>query len=257
MKALSLLLGIIFFSLNAFSQKTQIGFFYLPQKTSISNSLSDKGDPIYKNKVTFAGGGGISFTHFFKQKLGVQTGLMYVSHNQKFLSKIKEGPDSIKTWKGKKRLDYLKVPLLLTYQSIIPIKRDSRVAFTMAGGLQFGYLLKGDGAIVIFKHYEGVNDYYDLPESGNSYYSKYIVDLVLSVGLDFMLNKSLTLNTALRADYSITDVENKDATHYNGIPTYQYSDDNRKKAHNNSLGLLIGLTYTFNSDHLLNPSQRW
>lgn len=257
MRTFALLLVLSFLlPLDAFSQKTQVGGFYLPQITSISNSLSDKGDPIYKNKITFAGGGGVSLTYWFKNHLGVQTGLTYVSHNQKFVSSIRITDDSIRTWKGKKRLDYLKVPLLLTFTNLLPYKRDSRIAFTMAGGVQLGYLLKGDGAIVIFQHYQ-YDDYYDLPESGSEYYSKFVADLVISVGLDFILTKNLAINTAVRADWSITDVENKNATHYNNVPTYYYSDPNRRKGHNSSLGLLLGLTYSFGSDHLLNPSQKW
>lgn len=257
MKTFALLLIWAFLvPFDAFSQKTQVGVFYLPQITRISNSLSDKGDPIYRNKVTFAGGGGVSLTYWFKKNLGVQTGLMYVSHNQKFVSELRVREDSTRTWKGKKRLDYLKLPLLLTYTYLLPIKRDSRVAFTMAGGTQLGYLLKGDGAIVVFQHHENF-DYYDLPESGSSYYNRFIADLVFSVGLDFILTKNLAINTAVRADWSITDVENKSATHYNNIPTYYSSDPNRRKGHNSSLGLLLGLTYSFGSDHLLNPTQRW
>lgn len=260
MRTFILLLAAMFVASASLAQKIQIGAYYLPQKTSISNSLSDKGDPIYKNKITFAGGGGVNFT-FWLKSIGIQTGLAYISHNQKFVSEYieKNEPRVTHIVTGKKRLDYLKLPLFLTYSNIIPYKRDSRLSFTTFGGPQFGYLLKGAGAVVSFNHYE-YSDFYDLPPSGSDFYNKYIIDLVIGAGLDFHVTKELTINTALRYDWSISDVENKSATtNFAGttVPHYYLGDPDRNKSHNNSIGLLLGVTYAIGGDHLLNPSRKW
>ena len=249
MKKLALI-GIVFafVSFHSYGQKAQLGFFYLPQKTSISNSISDKDDPIYQNKTTFGGGAGINFTYWPSEYMGIQIGLMYISHNQKFISKYKDlayNDDSMRTYKGKKRLDYLKVPLLLV--SSVPIGKKMNL-FGYAGP-QFSYLLKGDGAIVIYKHHgDGISDYFDLPPSGSNFYNKFLIEAVLGGGVAFNLTPELSVSASLRLDYSISDVENKDAVVYEDLdlnyPLYTFGDEDRKKAHNSSIGIMLGFNYS-------------
>lgn len=258
MRRLLFTIVLLFFATAALPQKVQLGAYYLPQITSISNSISDKDDRIYENKLTFAGGGGLNLTYRFNSS-GIQTGLLYVSHNQKFISEyfVNRRANSVATYEGKKRLDYLKVPLLFTYTYSPPSKKPSTVSFTTFAGPQLGYLLKADGAVMIYQHGPD-SDFYDLPPASNSYYKKFIVDLVLGWGLNFRLNNHLAINTAIRADWSISDVENKGATTYdNQLSTYYFGDPDRKKSHNASLGLLLGINYTFGKDHLLSPSSKW
>ncbi|MBX9850865.1 MAG: PorT family protein [Cytophagaceae bacterium] len=259
MRAISLFtLSLFFIFYHGFSQ-VDLGFYYLPQKTTISNSISDKDDDIYQNKTTFAGGGGISFTYWINKQIGLQTGLMYISHNQKFVSKLfvrdsMGGPGSTKEVKGKKRLDYLKVPLLLTYKYNV----SRKFGVFMFAGPQFAYLLKGDGAIIIYQQYDdGQSDFYDLPPSSSDYYNKFLIDVALGGTLNFRLSSELSVNTGLRFDWSISDVENKDATTAYGSeerPTYLFGDADRKKAHNSSIGILLGITYTFcGKNSLISP----
>jgi hypothetical protein len=254
------LVGILFFifSFISYGQRAQLGFFYLPQKTSISNSISDKDDPIFQNKTTFGGGAGINFTYWTSEYLGIQIGLMYTSHNQKFVSKFKDlsYADSMRTYKGKKRLDYIKVPILLV--SSTPINKHMSI-YGYAGP-QFSYLLKGDGAVVIYKHYgNGISDYFDLPPSGSNFYNKFVLEAVVGGGFEFNLTSELSVSTSLRFDYSISDIENKDALAYGDVDRtlYTFGDSDRKKAHNSSLGIMLGFNYSLAGKHdLVRPGGR-
>jgi hypothetical protein len=237
-----ILTGAFLLSISlSFGQKT-LGVFYLPQRTSISNSINDKDDPIFQNKTTFGGGAGINITFWKNDVLGLQVGLMYISHNQKFISKYKDlsYADSMRTYKGKKRLDYLKLPILAV--TSLPVSKQ----FNLFGyaGPQFAYLLKGDGAVVIYRHYgDGISDFFDLPPSGSHFYKKFLVDMVLGGGFNLKLAPELSISASLRFDYSLTDVENKDAEAYENYPLYTYGDPERKKAHNSSLGLMLCFNY--------------
>ena len=263
MRAISLCVLCAFFAVSNCYSQVDLGFSYLPQKTTISNSISDKNDDIYRNKTTFAGGGGISFTYWFNKQIGFQTGIIYVSHNQKFVSKLfvrdsMGGPGSTKEVKGKKRLDYLKVPLLLTYKYNV----SRKFGVSMFAGPQFAYLLKGDGAIIIYQQYDdGQSDFYDLPPSSSNYYNKLLIDIAAGGSFNFKLSPELSINTGLRFDWSISDVENKDATTAYGSeerPTYFFGDPDRKKAHNSSIGILLGVTYTFcDKNFLISPGGKW
>lgn len=250
------LLLVLFCSLNAFSQ-SQIGAYYLPESTSILNTVPSS-DPIVKDRLTFAGGGGVNYTYNFSSKFAIQTGLQYTSHNQKFTSTYQEGGID-NTYKGKKRLDYLTMPVLLKYSW----RLNSRISYTYSAGAQLSYLTKGAGAVVVYKHVAPGYDYFDLPPSSAADYNRFILAGVVAAGMDYRLDKRITLNAALRASYSLfTNVENTNAIYtYEGkgaaTPLYSVGTPNPPKAHNLAIGLQMGLTYDIGNNSLVCPSDKW
>ena len=246
---ISLALYCIIISLDSFGQKgSELGFYYLPENTHISTNNNDSN---LKNKFTLAGGGGISYTYNFSENIGIQIGGLYTSHNQKWTAHISNSTSY--DWKGKKRLDYLNIPLLLRYRYKISPKVKS--AFYL--GAELSCLLRGAGGNVILKHNAGV-DYFDLPSSSNNFYNKMICQAVTGWGLDFQINPKFTLNTAVRIEYSINDGANKKIT-YMDQPFYNYSSPNNNfKSHNWAIGLLMGISYKLpTKTDIVCPSDKW
>ncbi len=249
------LISLIFCSLQAFSQ-SQIGAYFLPENTGILNSVPS-GDPIYKNRLTFASGGGVSYTYNFSSAFAIQTGLQYTDVNQKFTSKYLVN-GTYYEYDGKKRLGYIDLPILLKYSW----RLNKRLSYTYSAGAQLSYLTKGSGAVVVYKHYAGY-DYYDLPSSSVKDYNRFLVSGVVAAGVDYRLDTRFTLNFALRAAYSIVNnVENTKASYnYEGqgtnTPLYYVGNTNPPKAHDLSIGLQMGVTYDIGNNSLICPSDKW
>lgn len=268
MKKLALFIISIGFVLAVRGQRrshkapVDVGVFYLPQITGITNSISDKSDPIYSNKLTFAGGAGVNLTYWKRPNIGYQIGLQYVSHNQKFVSELLElEPHSnnhhYRTVTGKKRLDYIELPFLVVLNNKL---YRSRVSFQTFFGPQLAYLIKGDGAVMIYKHYSDASDFYDLPVSSSKYYNKFLVEIVFGTGINVVLTPNVSLFGAIRGDFGLNDTENKSATanYREGTRAlYTFGDPNRQAAHNFSLGLQLGCQFHLGSDHLLMPTQKY
>ncbi|MFN6946098.1 MAG: porin family protein [Cytophagaceae bacterium] len=250
MKRLLLLLSFLCFGISQVNAQDniEIGLIYVPQVTSIINFSHN--DPIYQNRLTFAGATGLTFTYHFNNRFALQTGVLYNSHNQKFKSEIPAGSET-REWKGKKRLDYLKLPLVIKYS--MPI--DRKMSFHLYAGPQLSYLLKGEGGVVVWRNY-GNSTYYDLPHSSNDHYARLTIDGVLGFGLDFRITRTLTVTGGIRSDFSFTDMENKKAT-YMDEPLYYYGDPNRGSSHNFTVGFLMGISYRLGGKCLTCPSQKW
>jgi hypothetical protein len=236
---------------QSFGQKgSEIGVYYLPENTWIGTGVKNE---LLKNKITFAGGAGLSYTYNFLDKMGIQIGALYTSHNQKWKSEVSKGTDYYFTWEGKKRLDYLNIPVLLRFRSRIGPKIKS----AFYGGLEASYMLKSGGGLVVYIDSPGGSDFYDLPASSNSYYKKMVVQMVTGWGLDFKVSKNLILNTALRLEFALTDAANQKST-YNNAPFYSYNGQETFKSRNYAIGLLMGVSYKLQTgDDLVSPSSKW
>ena len=72
---------------------------------------------------------------------------------------------------------------------------------------------------------------------------------VAEIGVDIKLTYNVMANIHLRADYGLSDAENKDAAYKFwdfGIPEdVRYWDETRPVTNNMTAGLVFGLTYTF------------
>ncbi|MFL5730797.1 MAG: outer membrane beta-barrel protein, partial [Cytophagaceae bacterium] len=201
-----------------------------------------------------AGGAGLSFTYNFTDKIGLQFGALYTSHNQKWKSVVNGGTPYEFTWKGKKRLDYFNIPVLLRYRYRI----SPRIKSVFYGGAEGSYLIKAAGGLVVYQQASpGGSDFYDLPNASNSYYNKFIVQAVAGWGLDFKISRRLTLNTAVRIEYALTDGANKKST-YLDLPYYSFNGKDSFSSRNHAIGLLMGVSYKFmNSTDLVAPSSKW
>lgn len=270
-----LLLSVVFLGvLTKFFAQNQIGIYVAPQMTSLINKANRQSqDPIYELENTYTYGGGVTFMHDFKKtrygkitggqtsssldhKLGIKVGLFYSAQDQKFTSRyidVEDGQPLVKTHEGRKRLDYLKLPINLRFT--IPLTDKFNLA--LYGGPQVSYLLKADGGIVHWDHLENGTDYFDLPFSDRSYYKSFTLDGVAGVDLEYKLQRGrigrfdlarwVHLVFGIRGDWSATTVEHKDKV-VNNYPVYgglRGFSGERSNSRNVSLGLLIGATYSF------------
>jgi len=250
------LLAFLLCSLSAFSQH-QIGAYILPENTQIQSGIPSS-DPIYKNKSTYAGGGGLSYTYNITSWLGIQTGVQYTVVNQKFTSHYLNADSSYGIYNGKKRLGYVSIPVLLKSSW----RMNDRFSFTYSLGAQLSYLVRGRGAVMVYKHFTGY-DYFDLPASSPKDYNRFLVEGVAAAGIDYRIDKRISINAAFRASYSMfTNVQNTSAV-YNfegkgsNVPLYSYGNTNPPKTHNVAMGLQLGVTYDIGNNSLICPSDKW
>src|SRR6187402_1229378 len=199
---------LILFSTRLSIAQSKIGFVVFPQISSVSNSAI-RSDTVNKNLLTFSGGGGIVFTTKLLDKVSVQIGLLYSSQNQKIKSSYHSSSLNIEHT-GKKRFDYLKLPLLIRYS--IPL--GGKTNFIPFAGIQLSYLLKYLGGMVIYG-----KDFFDLPSTpvNNNYYKKMVMDIPLGITIEYAISKRVELTVGFKLDYALTDVANRSAT-YNGVP---------------------------------------
>jgi hypothetical protein len=215
----------------------EVGGVYFPSITVISQGDHDS-NPYVKNKLTFAGGAGVTFGYTIKPNFVITSGILYASHNQKFDGYATIADSTFKIYSGKKRLDYLKVPVLFKFMSA-----GDKGPFKYYGfvGPQFAFLLKGDGATVVYEHYDN-GYFFDLPPANNKYYNPFIIELSAGVGADYQLADNLYLQTSLKFDAGLNNTENKAFFNSNYYNKSDHTSDNHN-TRNYSLNLMIGVSY--------------
>jgi hypothetical protein len=255
----------IFCTIAVFAQ-SELGAIYMPQLTSLHNKANRQGDPIYKALPTIAYAGGLSFSHHinrtgthgpirhgalgshFKLKKLYRIDVIYAQHNQRFRSEYRPFKDSIATHYGKKRLGYLKIPIM--YQATHPINKHFAISFY--GGPQLSILMRAKGGVVYWEHFEN-HDYYDLPFASKKYYNLLTFDVVTGCNMEYRFTQPhlrwYNIVAGIRADWSVSTVENNDVS-VNNYPVYGdvYNyDKERKNSRNTTVGLMFGVNYIFHT----------
>lgn len=236
---------LLVLSTQGFSQ-FKIGAAYFPQLTSTAGFIPFKKEIVNSNNLpTFTSGAGVLFTYdsYYKPR-GIQVGVLYSSHNQRFVYKYSIGDESF-TDPNKKLFDYLKFNVLLRKFGYV----HKFVKSTFYFGPQFSYLLRYKGGIVVYDE----NKYYDLPPTTpNIYYKTYSIDAVIGYSLEYAITRDIDLFTSLRLDYGITNIE-KPGVVYNNVKVFSGTG-----AHQLSVALQIGAQYVFHRrDHILLPTNSW
>ncbi len=226
---------VLLFSSRWCAAQSKIGFVIFPQLSSLSNTAM-RSDSVNKNLTTLSGGAGITYTRDFSTKIGIQTGLIYSSQNQKIKSSWHSSNGALNIEHiGKKRFDYLKIPLSFRYTFLLGAKA-SLVPFA---GIQFSYLLKYDGGMVVYG-----SNYFDLPETPakNNYYKKLVMDIPLGLNLEYAITKKTHLVFGFKFDYALTNAANKNAL-YNAVPISSFAGNNTLKQRNITYGLNLGMSF--------------
>ena len=255
MKKNFIIILFILSGVHSFAQN-ELGAFIFPQLTTMHNKANKLNVPIYQTLPTITYCGDVSFLHHltkskshgpirhgalsshFKTKKSLRFDLLYVQHNQNFKSEYRIGGGKVKTHEGTKRLSYLKVPLL--YEVTVPI--NNKISFSLYGGPQFSFLMKAQGGLVYWIHYDD-HDYYDLPFSSRDYFKKITADAAGGFHFEFSMTRWLHLLAGMRFDYTLSTVENRTAI-VNNYPVYG-SEELRTNGRNTALALVVGVNYQF------------
>jgi hypothetical protein len=241
------LLAIVLATGAVYGQKgLKLGVVALPQTTWMLNDddLSVPQDQ-FKYKTTFGMAVGPSVGYNFGDGIGLKLNFIYSAEGQKYTNVNSEGTLVNHT----QRLNYMKVPLFFTLNTGTEIHK---VIFALDLGFQANFLMRA-------RYYnddqsytpdEAINnpDVYDYPSSYKQY-SLFNYGPVAAAGIDIKLAYNIMGNIRLRGDYTLDDVENKNAAYKlytNGIPDdIRIYDESRPETKNLTGGIMFGLTYTF------------
>lgn len=180
-----------------------------PQFSWIQNS-DDNDNSAVDIKPTFGVNFGVGAGYNFTKDMGVALDVIYSMQGRQY----EAGPLEFK-----QKVDYLKVPLMFTYNT----NSEKTVSFVGKIGPQLGILMSsslqdGDGDKLV----DDMNDQYETISFGG----------VANLGAQFRLDKKLFLTAGARFDFDFTNAENEDYTFYT---------PGRAQSNNITLGLEIGL----------------
>jgi opacity protein-like surface antigen len=208
--------GILAASNTANAQK---GFYAGVQgapQISVMYNDDDFSNDSYDPKSTFATTFGVAGGYNFTKNMGVGTEVMYSIQGQRY---TKNGIDF------KQRLDYIKIPVLFTYNTN-PAKA---VMFTAKAGPQIGILTNSKLNVDT----KGKDQSIDTKNQ----YEPITFGAMLGAGVRVNVAKNLFVDAGLRLDGAFTNAEDKDAIGYN---------TNRAKTYNMNAGVEVGVKYFFN-----------
>ncbi|GIV22811.1 MAG: PorT family protein [Bacteroidia bacterium] len=221
MKTLRLVLLALLLTGWAWAQEGtfKIGAAVLPQNTWLLNQDDSDAGPELDYEVTWGFAGGLTLGYNFTDYLGVGLDVLYSSQGQKY-----KGTVSGVNWTAQTRLNYLKLPLLLRFNS----DPNSPVQFSFFVGPQLNLLLsytdkfeasssgvtstvETSGTTVTSTFVTGGVTMTDKENLTASAYKKTSLGAAVGLGVGFKLTDELLLTLHFRGDYAFGDAENKDA----------------------------------------------
>jgi len=250
-KLSTLLLVIVAGIFSATGLKAQeglkLGFAAVPQNTWLLNQQDQEAAlDQYDYKTTFGMAFGPTFGYDFSEYIGFRIQGLYSAQGQQWENINDAGDVVLNT----QRLNYLKTPLMVNYTTGTS---RAKVAFSIGMGYQASFLINA--------RYRNDDQSYTPDEALFDNITNYPTNYqrfnwldhgpVAQIGVDIKLTYNVVANLQLRGDYSIADVENKNAAYkewVNGIPRdVTFYDQERGTTSNLTTGLVFGLTYTFSS----------
>lgn len=249
MKRFLLLAGLALAVSPLWSQKgLKLGAFVLPQYTTLLNADdSELDEDLYAREALWGMGGGVSLGYHFNDYIGLRLSAFYNQQGGAYSAQR----DVLNRTTYVNRLEYLKLPLML-YINSNPVSR--KVQFVFAGGAQLDLLSRA------FAYND--NPAYEAPLPDNilsvpsetEKYQRSLFSLTGLSGIDIQLPPdNLVLNLHFRADYQLSDAEDKDVRYrfldnavVRSAPYWRDFRGASRLAETYGLtaGLLIGVTYT-------------
>jgi outer membrane protein with beta-barrel domain len=282
-KLICLAIVLLVFKTVSFAQEAwQLGGEITPQRSVLYNWNDWNADPwvldpMYRNELHI---NSVSFGFFasrhFNEYLSLETRLLYSAQRQDYdMKNVPEKPSAKGFREFYTKTNYLKLPVLLNLHT----STEANTFFSLSIGPQFSYLLnyyqtfsqeaeKDDPYYFYHGYIMKDKSKYIKAESANPLdqlsidttysltkrsYSSVNLGLTAYLSGNFYLSDNLILQIALRADYELTDAENKDAEVFGERKNYKVwprdikgspypSNVDRKATHNITWGLSIGLS---------------
>ncbi len=217
MKKTTTISGLLLINLFAFClfSHAQKGV-YVGAQVAPLLSVTFNGDDVnntgmdYKAKTSYAAG--LSAGYNFSKHFGAGVELMYTVEKQSY-------KDNLSGYTEK--FQYLKIPVVLTYNT----NPDALVMFTAKAGPQLGIMMKST-----------VSDAYNHSPEKDKYNSLHL-GAMAGAGISLRLTDQVRVNTGLRFDGSITNLESKE---------YRQGFTSRPDTHHINAGIEVGIKYQFN-----------
>ncbi|MFK7923546.1 MAG: outer membrane beta-barrel protein [Bacteroidia bacterium] len=243
---LTLFIGL---GVSAFAQQgLKLGGFLLPQASVLLNSQDQSlDDDVYRLAILDGMAAGVTFGYDFNDYIGFRLNPQYSLQGGKYTDRR----DIDSRNKYITRLEYLKIPLVLHFNSN-PV--NHKVVFVFEAGASIGLLTRA-------RMYDDNTDFDPgLPGNISNFpsvretYMPFTVNLTGGIGFDIRLDYDMQLNLRLVGDYSLQDVENKNAEFRlseNGSTVNQRYWEYTRGATRNvetfgiTSGVMIGLTWLF------------
>lgn len=232
-------------AVNVFAQNTKyLSVYSMMQRTMIYNAEEHEHKGIIRNLPSYAPSYGFTMAQNFNSWLGIEFGFFVSRHEQNF--EIYGRPsDPAPALSGRKRLLYVKIPV---FARVTLLSRPKNLFF-ITGGPQLGILMSEDGIIPLYL--SSVNGVatdtlvsFDINEAAGAY-KRLNFELGASLGWQTKLYKNFYMLFLFRADYTLTDVENKSYStlFYNKTikDVYYVYSNKRPATHNIAFGAGIGL----------------
>lgn len=194
----------------------RIGAVLLPQSTWLLNQDDSDAGPELDYESTWGFAGGVSASYNFSDYLGVGLDVLYSNQGQKY-----KGTQSGISYTAKTTLNYLKLPLLLRFNS----DPNSVVQLNAFLGPQFSFLLSYKDRAEANVPFVGTNiqevsgkevsltvgNTSTKEELTAPIYKSFLPGAVLGFGIGIKPTDELLISLHIRADYAFGDAENKDA----------------------------------------------
>lgn len=240
------LVAIGFTATGAMAQKgLKLGVVAVPHTTWMLNSEDlEAPQDIFKYKTTFGMAAGPMVGYNFGDGVGFRLNFLYSAQGQKWTNNNTRGDLVTNT----QRLHYLKVPLFFSLNTGTDF---NKLILSFNVGFQANLLVRARYYNDDQSYTPDQSLYDDITDFPTTYERFNWIDYgpVVDMGLDIKLKYNVMANVHLRADYSLSDAENKNASYKLwdlGVPDdVTYYAEGRPATANFTGGIMFGLTYTF------------
>jgi hypothetical protein len=229
----------------------KLGAFLQPQASVLYNDYDQSLDEDdYRLGILDGIGAGLSLGYDFNDYIGFRLQGIYSLQGGKYTNR--RDINTRNTYVT--RLEYLKVPLMLHFNSN-PTNR--KAVFVFEAGAQLGLLTRAWEYNDNPAFDPGIPSNFSNFPTTKETFVPYTVSLVGGIGFDVRLNYDLQMNLRLMGDYTLQDVEDKDQTYrvsQNGNTVdakyWEWARDITRNAETYGItgGLLIGVTWMFSNE---------
>ncbi len=242
-----LFLVLILCGLELWAQKSSfVALSVFAQKTMMYNRQERTG--VVKNFPSYAPYYEIMISQKTESRWVVSYGLALNLQDQRF--SIYSNDDRLNQMiKSKKRVLYMKVPVLVGYE----VLSGPKSSLVCMAGPQLGVLLAEDGIIPLYYKVQNPGggeppNYFNIVEAAGAY-RKFTFDVAGALVWRIKVYKNVYWQFQCRADYTLTDIENKsfdiltgDWFGENGFLLY---NKDRPATHGIAIGVGAGISYKF------------
>lgn len=239
-------LFLLLFSFTGNSQGLYVSVFGMFQRTYLNNRYENEqtklakldmygGARYFYKKPSYTFGSGFLLKNAIHKRFLICYGLNYSGHAQSY--EIGHEVGNTEIIKGRIRLSYMRLPVLLQYNYLI----GKNYFLYASGGIGLAALLYETGA---FPVYDKALRYIDLYDSGGIY-KNFNLETQLGIGGEYRMSSQVNFFLQGRAESSVNNVEKESYIQFINLDhfdIYSKEDISRSPTYAIACGVLFGLT---------------